>query len=355
MVRAGLNPQPWIISATGDSLWIFAPMILPAVLVVLFPQLFSAGPMPLWFWVATIMCIDVAHVYSTLYRTYFHPEESSVHSGILWAIPLTVWILGVMLYSSGSENFWTVLAYLAVFHFVRQQYGFLKIYSRFESRPIWERRLDAAAVYIGALYPILYWHAHLPREFHWFVDGDFLNLPIAFVEPLGFAVFVAVLSLFFAKEIGFKLAGQSNNWPKIMVVSGTALTWYVGIVLYNADMAFTFTNVLAHGIPYLALVWIFGRRAKVEGRYGNLFSAAGFPIFIGLLIGLAFLEEGLWHGFVWRDHLTFFKGFAELPPILDQATLGWIIPLLAVPQATHYVLDGFIWKIRKNPKELFAL
>jgi hypothetical protein len=29
--------------------------------------------------------------------------------------------------------------------------------------------------------------------------------------------------------------------------------------------------------------------------------------------------------------------------------LALIVPLLALPQATHYVLDGWIWRARGNP------
>ena len=28
--------------------------------------------------------------------------------------------------------------------------------------------------------------------------------------------------------------------------------------------------------------------------------------------------------------------------------LSFIVPLLALPQITHYILDGFIWKIKKE-------
>ena len=31
----------------------------------------------------------------------------------------------------------------------------------------------------------------------------------------------------------------------------------------------------------------------------------------------------------------------------------WLVPLLALPQLTHYVLDGFVWKRKNNPD--FAL
>jgi hypothetical protein len=26
----------------------------------------------------------------------------------------------------------------------------------------------------------------------------------------------------------------------------------------------------------------------------------------------------------------------------------WLVPLLALPQSTHYVLDGFIWRRKKD-------
>jgi hypothetical protein len=38
--------------------------------------------------------------------------------------------LGVALYSEGELTFWKVLAFVAVFHFVRQQYGWVALYRR---------------------------------------------------------------------------------------------------------------------------------------------------------------------------------------------------------------------------------
>ena len=33
---------------------------------------------------------------------------------------------------------------------------------------------------------------------------------------------------------------------------------------------------------------------------------------------------------------------------MPDKALAFIVPLLALPQVTHYILDGFIWKIRKD-------
>ena len=33
---------------------------------------------------------------------------------------------------------------------------------------------------------------------------------------------------------------------------------------------------------------------------------------------------------------------------ISENLLSILVPLLALPQITHYILDGFIWKIRKD-------
>jgi hypothetical protein len=69
---------------------------------------------------------------------------------------------------------------------------------------------------------------------------------------------------------------------------------------------------------------------------------------VGLLILFAYFEEGLWDGLVWKEHASVFKPFATLPAINSDMLLALIVPLLALPQSTHYVLDGFIWKMKKK-------
>ena len=58
------------------------------------------------------------------------------------------------------------------------------------------------------------------------------------------------------------------------------------------------------------------------------------------------LEEGLWDGMVWREHLTLFAPFSGLPQIEDKTWLALLVPFLSLPQSTHYALDGFIWRVK---------
>src|SRR5262249_28038326 len=75
-----------------------------------------------------------------------------------------------------------------------------------------------------------------------------------------------------------------------------------------------------------------------------LVARAGPGAFLGVLWALAYVEELLWDRGVWHERAWLFgHGW-------DVGTLKLVlVPLLAVPQITHYVLDGFVWRRRQNP------
>ncbi|WP_211320188.1 hypothetical protein [Hymenobacter nivis] len=103
-----------------------------------------------------------------------------------------------------------------------------------------------------------------------------------------------------------------------MLLAGTAVLWYVGIVWCNGDLAFTLLNVVLHGVPYLALVWQ-GRPAAATGapvpRRGPWAGKYGWLAFLGLIGLFAYLEEELWDGLVWGEHAAVFSWFQALPDV----------------------------------------
>ena len=67
---------------------------------------------------------------------------------------------------------------------------------------------------------------------------------------------------------------------------------------------------------------------------------------------LAFGEELLWDKLVWHERSRL---FGEGGPVLPADVLALVVPLLALPQATHYVLDAFVWKAGKDAALLVRL
>lgn len=353
--------QPWLKSAVYDGLWIIGPAFMSAgICLLLKPQMEQFQNLPLWAWVSLVLLVDVAHVYATLFRTYLNPIALERHSALLLGIPIMCWTVGCLLYSIDGILFWRCLAYLAVFHFMRQQYGFMALYSRRD--PVLSRKfqwLDQVCIYAAVLFPLLFWHTHLPRNFSWFVDGDFLQGLPAQLSEVAFVIYALTACLYLLKELYLFARLKLVNLPKLLLMVGTALSWWVAIVAINSDMSFTLVNVISHGVPYVALIWMYMQNGKLNDHEHaqakrnslQLFSkicSKYLPAFILVLFVFAYLEEGFWDGFIWREHLSFFAPFARLPLIADKAMLAILVPFLALPQSTHYVLDGFIWKVKNN-------
>jgi len=340
----------WVFSPGLDALAFVGPLVAAGA-VILWAA--SAGRLhdevSPWAFLLLVVGCDVAHVYGTLFRAYLDPEERRRRPGLLLAVPLGCLAAGTLLYAVDGAWFWRALAYVAAFHFVRQTWGWMSYSARRagETDPV-DRALDRAAVYASTLWPLLWWHAHLPRPFVWFVDGDFVaGLPGA-VADVGLVLHVAILLAWIGRQ-GVRLAtGRPVNLAKALVLASTWLAWVGGIVLLESDLAFTATNVLAHGVPYAILVHRVGAQRLGGGPrlLARLVRPSGALAFVAVLVALAYAEETLWDGLVWHQHATLFP----LPSVdLPAALVGFVVPLLAVPQATHYVLDAFLWRPSRDP------
>ncbi len=337
---------PWLFSGPVDlGVFLGSALASLALLAVGWKLGILYQNTPGWAWVTTILLIDVAHVYATGFRVYFDREELARRPGLYFGVPLLGFLAGIAVYSLGSGVFWRVLAYLAVFHFVRQQYGWVALYrAKAGETNLWEKRLDTAAIYLATIYPLVYWHGHLPRGYEWFLPNDFLpGLPAAVAAVL-VPVYWGVMLLYVLNSGRRWTIGRANP-GKDIVVATTAVCWYVGIIAFNSDYAFTVTNVIIHGVPYMALVYWYWRSRQSRGAAREASAWKMLVMFLGTIWLLAYVEELFWDRTVWQERNWLFGG-----AVASERWQFVVVPMLAVPQLTHYLLDGFIWKRRKNPK-----
>lgn len=339
---------PWIWGPTADGLAFVGSAALALALVAVARFAAPDHALPPWAFLVLVVGVDVSHVWSTLYRTYFDPAELRKRPLLYSGVPLACFGAGVALHAVSSGVFWTVLAYVALFHFVRQQAGWVAIYrARSALKTRLDRVLDDAAIYASTLYPVLVWHTRLPRPFWWFVEGDFVPLPIGWAIPWARILYVAVLASYAVRAFMRVRATGQMELGKHAVVATTAATWYVGIVVANSDFEFTAANVIVHGVPYVVLLYVYAREKSRDAKdtFVGRIVGRGALAFVGVLFLIAFVEEGLWDRLVWHDHAVLFGG-ADDGGSLSSRALMWIVPLLAVPQATHYVLDAVLWRRR---------
>lgn len=338
-------PQRWLFSPVVDGLAFAGTAVCSFMLAQLLPSLGVSAETPPWAFLIFVVFIDVAHVWSTLFRVYLDREERARRPLLYATAPLLAYGLGVALHAHSAELFWRVLAYVAAWHFIRQQVGWMVLYGRRARSSEREVNFDRAAIFAATLGPVVWWHARLPRPFWWFREGDFIGgLP----EWVG----TGALVLHFGVLAGWLLQAlvlRRFHAGKALLLFATWLSWFGGIVLAESDLAFTVMNVALHGVPYLVLLHRYARGRDAEGGY-ETFSALlrfGVPGFLMLLWGLAFMEELLWDKLVWHEHATLF-GASGLE--LEGVVLALLVPLLSLPQTTHYVLDGFIWRTKEDPR-----
>ena len=336
--------SPYLFDARTDWLAFGGSAALALALIALGAQLgLLDDALPEALWIGCILAVDVAHVWTTAFRVYLDPAELRRRPLLYGGAPLALLVLGVCLHAVSSLTFYRALAYAAVFHFVRQQAGFLSLYHRREpGLSERTRRFELATIYTATLFPLAYWHAHLPRAFAWFVPGDFV--------PLGGAALLEALSPYYHLLLVAFLARiflyERDRLPtgKLLLVTSTWAMWWLGIIALDSDYAFAVTNVLGHGIPYMVLTYRYGRsRAEDRGadtRFVRAILGRGVLGFALFALGLAFAEELLWDRLVYHERAGLFGAGLSFDPAL----LDFVVPFLSLPQLTHYVLDGFIWR-----------
>ena len=336
--------QPWLNNPKTDSVFILMPQFLVLSIVFFFQDFLKEAEENHSFftWLLLIVFIDVAHVYATLFKTYFVKDEFQKKRKLLIFLPIICFAIGFVLFLFGAKIFWSVLAYVAVFHFIRQQYGFMRLYSRNEIKTKQNIFFDNLFIYTATVYPMVFWFMSSPRQFTWFVENEFVTYQNPELLQVFTWIYYLILGFYIARTAYFSTREKYFNIPKNVIIIGTFLSWYFGIVYFNNDLIFTLLNVVSHGIPYMALIYFNQKESRHSFKIPKLSSLIGIVAYVGILLFFAFSEEYLWEILVWNEHFNFSESLEYL--------VQWqiiLVPLLTVPQFTHYVLDGFIWKSKK--------
>lgn len=335
--------QPWIHSRNRDILFILLPPFMVFLLVMFFHQQIESIP-NFYHWLFLVVFIDVAHVYSTLFKTYFVASEFNLHRRRYIFVPIVCFTISVIVYLYDDFLFWRLLAYIALFHFVRQQYGFFRVYARLESQSKISIWLGNLAIYSATLYPVIFWFFGPKRNFNWFVNNDFYRFTSDLVVNTAFIFFLLIQLTYIAREGYLYYTTRQFNLPKNAILLGTVISWNVGIVVYNNDIIFTLFNIVSHGIPYMAIIFmktsqnVYKEDSILKKVFQNKYTWLSFVLF---LVIIGFIEEFIWDIAVWKEHFSILTS-------LDLSSFFWlIVPLLSLPQLTHYVLDGYIWRSPK--------
>jgi hypothetical protein len=343
------SPNPWIISRRDDLLWFQGSVLAGVALLVLFmlaPKLdnesYAAGNfviMILFLWGALF---DGTHVWGTYARSYLAPDDGSraaLPGSWSWLILLlgpAIAFADFMLFEPGPSQLasagwlfrgFLMIAYLwAYWHLVRQHYGFLILYRRKageESKA--GARLETLLLWVGCLYPYLrftltpaYAESGLPI----LVDAEMQGAMRLLLDVAAIVTIVALVVLMLSSRFERFRPGPRHLFLAIVIVFHVAV-----FALLDNLLTITATLTIFHNLQYHRIVW------QYERGHGRQPSGGLAPyLTFGLLLGVA-----------WYGPRVFGVALASQDLIRNLLIgLGWSVAM------HHYLVDGFIWRVRRD-------
>lgn len=355
-LRPAANDR-WLVSARFDVLQLVLP--LAAALASLLTLHDAAkGALPLWAFLLVVVAFDVTHVWATIYLTYLDREVMKRRRALLLLTPVVSFLVAYRIHSHSASLFWSLLAYVAIFHFVQQQWGFIALYkARAGEHRRFDYYLDRWALWASALGSVLLWHASPQRQFDWFNAGEsfIFRIDPAFHRDLQLGMAAIAVAWVF-RQGQLVARGERLNVGKCLWMVCSWVSWVVGISLSNHPFVSAAFLNLFHGPQFLAIVWHRSRHRfdahpeLTPPLVRAIFARRRWLAFYAVLLGVALLEESLWDGVVWRVYLP--SWFSVAAPNVQGAALSAWVALLSVPQISHYYLDAWIWKLDGSNPDL---
>lgn len=318
----------WILGGfPKDLLFIFLPGFLGFALSAWIPP-FSPAFLPYAF--VTLAVVDSGHVYTTIWRTWLHPEERNSRP-IYWTVPLAVFLFFGAWHFSGLPHLWAFVVYTTLYHHVRQFYGFSKWYQKLNGR---FSRVSDFFLYLLSYLPIALHHFRPGAVAEYYSERDLFLYPSPAMFQAGLWVYFAALAAWLAFELReARVSGFALN--RFLSVLAPAAIYGGSFLWMTRHDAVLFPLLLSHGISYFAVMEQSLRRTRPK-----LFPTA---LKAGLAVVVTAAAFGSAEHFLDLEFFSAENAYAPAPGELLRALL---VGALLTPLFSHYLFDAVIWRHR---------
>jgi hypothetical protein len=369
--------QNWVIDRSSDGLFIIVAPLISLIWAVSFTLLF--GPEI----VLTIFAIfNIAHHLPTFIRIY---GDRDLLRRFRWSLllgpvlPFSLAMCVVAHVVLGGHHMSNVLYLLLIlqlwdpWHFLRQHYGFMRIYDRNNrARRELSSRMDfmiCSTWFAYIMVATLNWMPDLLYDTY-----RFHGSPLLFLFDDGVYGAVQLFSLGVAvvgtvAYLGYLAWCRANGYfvspakiTLLVITFGVMLLTYVPnpaisrlVPDWNFALGFAVLGMV-HVTQYLAIVWKYNRRlsgregAARRGLFQELFSRGDWNALC------TFVLVCLLYGFFLASSST---GLFGASPTAGSVWMGgrWLVGVIFALAFTstllHYYYDGFIWKVRHKENQQY--
>lgn len=276
------------------------------------------------------------HVIATFTRVAFEGEGAKRHRWLFTVAPFGV-LAAVLALAAflGPWSLVTVYLYWQWWHYTRQSYGVAQLYRLKAAQPQLSLREMQAAIYLLPLTGILYRSYQQPANF---LSAELWVLPVPFEA-------VAVAGCMTAGFLLYFVARAWQSWRSGTLAGAyhlyllTHLTIFgIGYLAFNSISHGWIVINIWHNTQYLLIVWLFNNKrfknqVDPSQRLASTLSLrSNLPRYFAMTLGAtALIYVGL------NLSLSLFAISALPVALVAYQTINF----------HHYIVDSFIWKIRR--------
>jgi len=282
---------------------------------------------------AVLLFMAVGHHVPTMLRGYADPEEFRANRYRLLAVPAVLIPVLVLVVLTGSKLLYMVFVW-DQYHFVRQHYGFLRLYD-VRSKQIEKSRLDLDQWLSFSLFVAIVAHSDFYAYLYSLRLYEMIGPFHAGLGPMlrqASVTFAAVVALGWTVDLLRRLsAGQAVPVLKIALFGSTyGVWWYAYTWLSDPLLSYAISSCF-HCLQYDALAWYYNRK-----------KASSLPVSSGAQV-FRFLHEGrnLWL------YVAAILGYGAFSWVGGMVAPSTIFLLNRTTGLLHYYYDSFIWRVRR--------
>ncbi|MEM7092787.1 MAG: hypothetical protein AAF567_07285 [Actinomycetota bacterium] len=286
---------------------------------------------------ADLWLLGYHHVISTYSRLAMDAESRQLYRWMLTWLPIAV-LAGVAAigYGVGVWALTTTYFYWQWWHYTRQSWGVHRVYERKAglAQPIENPRLVQAVFYMFPAWGILWRSAQGSDEF---LGADFKVLPVPDVlaHSVGVIAMIGVLWLAVNRFAAWR-RGQLPVAQTLYLTSHFVVFGFGYLLIDDINHGWLAINIW-HNAQYILFVWYFNNQKYRDGLApeARTLSWLSQTRRIGIYLVASFIVSSVVYLLI-RETIAL-----AITPIVVYQTINF----------HHYIVDSFIWKVRKKPMQ----
>ena len=329
---------PWLRGPGFDSMFLFGIFLMAVAtgFVILFqPSLFYPILMiDLWL-------LGYHHVVSTYTRLFFDKASFREHRPLIVGLfPVVAAVTALVAWQVGIWAIVTIYFYWQWWHYTRQSWGVFRVYRAKDKGAVYDDGwLDQATFYALPVLGILNRSNQAQPDFIGF-HVVYFPVPDLAVQLAGAAAFV-LIGLWIWRRILAAREGRLATLHTMYMVIHFSIFWIGYVAIENVSIGWLVVNMW-HNAQYILFVWMFNNRRFAKGvdPQARLLSYISQNGRLWLYLAVCLVLTGiLYWGLIRSIDWLFFAGLS--------ATLV----VFQILNFHHYMVDSFIWKVRKAPMQ----